>query len=101
VARLGPGDHFGEIGLLTGSASTVTVRALSPAMIYELAKIDLAPILEARPEVSQELSRALAERQVKGRSTETGELDRTVPTNRLTSWFADQIHRLYSIANVD
>jgi small-conductance mechanosensitive channel/CRP-like cAMP-binding protein len=101
LARLGPGDHFGEIGLLTGSASAVTVRALSPAMIYELAKTDLAPILEARPEVSQELSRALAERQVKGRSTATGELDSTVPTNRLTSWFADQIHRLYTIANAD
>ncbi len=99
LARLGPGDHFGEIGLLTGSASAVTVRALSPAMIYELAKADLAPILEARPEVSQELSRALAQRQVTGRSTATAELDRTVPTNRLTSWFADRIHRLYTIAN--
>src|SRR5262245_36263748 len=27
LLRLGPGDHFGEMGLLTGAASPVTIRA--------------------------------------------------------------------------
>jgi small-conductance mechanosensitive channel/CRP-like cAMP-binding protein len=99
LMRLGPGDHFGEIGLLTGAASMVTITALTPASVYELAKSDLAPILEARPEVSRKLCRALARRQATGRSTAAAEMAHTVPTNRLTSWFSDRIHRLYKIAN--
>jgi small-conductance mechanosensitive channel/CRP-like cAMP-binding protein len=99
LMRLGPGDHFGEIGLLTGAASVVTITALTPAIVYELAKTDLAPILETRPEVSQKLCRALARRQATGRSTAAAEVDHTVPTHRLTSWFSDQMHRLSKIAN--
>jgi small-conductance mechanosensitive channel/CRP-like cAMP-binding protein len=99
LTRLGPGDHFGEIGLLTGAASSVTVTALTPAIVYELAKADLAPILEARPEVSQNLCRALARRQSAARSIAAAEMDRTVPLHRLTGWFSDQLRRLYDIAN--
>ncbi len=98
LTRLGPGDHFGEIGLLTGAASSVTITALTPAIVYELAKADLAPILEARPEVSQKLCRALAQRQSAGRSA-AAEMDPTVPMHGLTSWFSVQLRRLYQIAN--
>jgi small-conductance mechanosensitive channel/CRP-like cAMP-binding protein len=101
VMRLGPGDHFGEIGMLTGAPSVAKINALTPAVVYELAKTDLAPILEARPEVSQELCRALARRQATGRSTATTEMDRTVPMHRLTSWFSERVRRLYNLANVD
>jgi CRP-like cAMP-binding protein len=38
----------------------------APSTVYELAKTDLAPILEARPQIAQELSRALAQRQARG-----------------------------------
>jgi small-conductance mechanosensitive channel/CRP-like cAMP-binding protein len=100
LMRLGPGDHYGEIGLLTGTPSISTITALTPTIAYELTKADLAPILEARPEVAQELSRALARRQAAGRSTAVTELDQ-LPTSGLTSWFSERIHRLYSIANAD
>jgi signal-transduction protein with cAMP-binding, CBS, and nucleotidyltransferase domain len=53
--RLGPGDHYGEIGMLTGTPSIAKITALIPSTIYELAKEDLAPILDARPQVAQEL----------------------------------------------
>jgi small-conductance mechanosensitive channel/CRP-like cAMP-binding protein len=99
LMRLGPGDHFGEIGLLTGAPSIGKITALTPVLVYELAKTDLAPILEARPEVSQELCRALARRQATGRSTAAAEFDHTMPTNRLTSWFSERMHRLYKIAS--
>jgi small-conductance mechanosensitive channel/CRP-like cAMP-binding protein len=100
LMRLGPGDHFGEIGLLTGAPSIAKITALTPVVVYELAKVDLAPILADRPEVSQELCRALAQRQAAGRSTEAAELDHTVPTSRLTSWFSDRFHRLYNTPKV-
>jgi small-conductance mechanosensitive channel len=45
--RLGPGDHFGEIGMLTGRPAEATLKALVPVTTYELAKEDLAPIFEA------------------------------------------------------
>jgi len=97
--RWGPADHYGEIGMLTGTPSVTKITALVPAMVYELAKEDLAPILEARPEVAHELSRALAERQAAARLTASSELDESVPTNRLTTWFSERLHRLYAVAN--
>src|SRR5262249_31159920 len=98
LKRLGPGDYFGEIGLLTGAPSTAKMIALTPAIVYELAKADLAQLMEARPEISKELGGALPRRQATGRSTAATEMDRSVPMNRLTSWFSDRIHRLYNVA---
>jgi small-conductance mechanosensitive channel/CRP-like cAMP-binding protein len=99
VMRLGPGDHYGEIGLLTGAPATAKISALVPTTVYELAKADLTPILEARPPVAQELCRALARRQAAGRLIASDELNERVPSHRLTSWFSERIHRLYDIAN--
>jgi CRP-like cAMP-binding protein len=101
MMRLGPGDHFGENGMLTGAPAARKITALTPVTVYELAKGDLAPILEARPQVSQELCRALALRQAAGRSDATDEIATTVPAHRLTSWFSDRLHRLYDIPNAE
>ena len=100
LLRLGPGDHFGEIGLLTGAASTVRISALVPATVYELAKADLTPILESRPQVARELCQALARRQAAGRLVASHELGENVPKHRLTQWFSERVHRLYDLANV-
>jgi small-conductance mechanosensitive channel len=99
--RLGPGDHFGEIGLLTGAAATAKFVALIPTTVYELAKSDLTPILEARPQVAQELCGALARRQAAGRLTASAELDAGMPPHRLTTWFSDRIHRMFDLANAE
>jgi small-conductance mechanosensitive channel/CRP-like cAMP-binding protein len=99
LLRIGPGDHFGEIGMLTGAASTAKITALIPATVYELAKDDLSPVLKARPEVSQSLCRALAQRQAAGQLDASSELAEEVPVNRLTTWFSDRLHRLYDLAS--
>ena len=101
LLRLGPGDHFGEIGMLTGVAATARISALVPVTVYELAKADLTPILEARPPVAQELCRALARLQAAGRLSASPELDEHVPKHRLTDWFSDRLHRLYTVVNVE
>src|SRR6516164_3418933 len=101
ILRLGPGDHFGEIGLLTGAAATARISALVRTTVYELAKADLTPILEARPQVARELCRALARRQAAGQLSASSELPKGIPTHRLTDWFSDRIHRLYDIVNVE
>ena len=99
ILRLGPGDHYGEIGLLTGNPSIATITALTPVTMYELTKEELTAILEARPEVAHELCRVLALRQAAGRSATAVELDRGMPAHSLTGWFALRIQRLFDAAN--
>jgi small-conductance mechanosensitive channel/CRP-like cAMP-binding protein len=101
LLRIGPGDHFGEIGMLTGSSATAKISALLPATVYELAKDDLSPILEARPEVAHALCQALARRQRLGQLVASTELAETVPANRLTTWFSERLHRLYDLASAE
>jgi small-conductance mechanosensitive channel/CRP-like cAMP-binding protein len=97
LVRLGPGDHYGEIGMLTGAGAIAKLSALIPATVYELAKADLTPILESRPQVAQQLCRALAQRQAAGRLGATAELDEAVSKHRLTDWFSDRIQRLREV----
>jgi len=101
LLRIGPGEHFGEIGMLTGAPATAKISALMPATIYELAKDDLSPLLEARSDVAQELCRALARRQAARQLVASSELAEAVPANRLTTWFSQRLHRLYDMANVE
>jgi small-conductance mechanosensitive channel/CRP-like cAMP-binding protein len=101
VMRIGPGDHYGEIGLLTGASAEATLRALAPVTVYELAKEDLAPVLEARPEVAQELCRALARLQAAGQLIATADIDKSVPPRRVAAWFSDRLHRLFDLANAE
>src|SRR3954447_1671962 len=99
--RIGPGDHFGEIGMLTGHPAEATLKALVPVTTYELAKEDLAPVLETRPEVAHELSRALARRQAAGQLVSSVNIDKTVPPRHVAAWFSDRLHRLFDLANVE
>jgi len=99
VMRIGPGDHFGEIGMLTGAPVKSKISALIPATVYELTKDDLSPTLQARPDVSHGLCRLLAERQAAGQLVSSGELTEAVPASRLTTWFSERLHRLYDIAS--
>jgi len=97
--RLGPGDHFGEIGLLTGGASSAKISALIPTTVYELTKDDLAPLLEARATVAQELGRELARRRAEGQMA-SPEVSEAVPLSRVASWFSDRLRKLFDLANV-
>jgi CRP/FNR family cyclic AMP-dependent transcriptional regulator len=62
VAELGPGDFFGEIGLLEKSLRTATVEATSPMKLITLTGWDLARVEKAMPEAIEELHRAIEER---------------------------------------
>jgi small-conductance mechanosensitive channel len=101
VLRVGPGDHFGEIGMLTAAPASVKIKALIPSTVYELAKDDLSPIVESQPEVTQGLCRALAQRQAAGQLAASTELPEEVPRNRLTNWFSERLHHLYDVASAD
>jgi len=60
INRLGPGQYFGE-NALNGAPRNATVRALTHAIVYEIAGADVATILKAHPELQGELDRAFAD----------------------------------------
>ena len=97
VLRFGPGDYFGEVSLLTRSSCRASISALAPSAIYELTKSDLAPILESSPQVAQDLSRALAQRQSTGRAFASAEVDKAQPTKGLSIWFSERIYELFKL----
>ena len=49
---LGPGDLFGEVGLLEDIPRTATIRAITDAQIYELCKADFFDLLHSNPAFS-------------------------------------------------
>ena len=62
LAELGPGDFFGEIGLLEKSLRTATVVATSQMRLITLTGWDLARVEKAMPEAIEELHKAIEER---------------------------------------
>jgi hypothetical protein len=98
IGRLGPGDHFGEISILTGSASAVKITALTAASLCELTKEELAPILEAMPEVSRALGRAKAQRQAIVKESDDAEPEHPAPKGQIRTWLAGYFHRRYGLA---
>jgi CRP/FNR family transcriptional regulator, cyclic AMP receptor protein len=60
VASLGPGDVFGEMGMLTGAKRTADVVATSPMRLITLSKWDLQRI---EGEVGKQLQALVDERQ--------------------------------------
>jgi small-conductance mechanosensitive channel/CRP-like cAMP-binding protein len=55
VEKLGPGDTYGELSLLTGAASQGGFSALTPGLLLEFKTEDLKPIIESRPELMEDL----------------------------------------------
>ncbi len=62
VAVLGPGEFFGEMGLLTGEKRSATVQAASEAECYRLEKADFHQVMTQRPELAEEISGVLVRR---------------------------------------
>jgi small-conductance mechanosensitive channel len=62
LARLSPGDYFGEGGVFTGAGETGTARALTFAVVYELGHVALAKLLRDRPSLCDQISVTLSRR---------------------------------------
>ncbi|MEM1303828.1 MAG: cyclic nucleotide-binding domain-containing protein, partial [Planctomycetota bacterium] len=59
VARLGPGDYFGEAALLRDEPRNASVIARQPSVFYTLEKEDFRGVVDASPSFEEELRRAL------------------------------------------
>ena len=98
LARLGPAEYFGEIGLLTNTGSRVRITALTPVAAYELGKDDLAPILAAHPEVSDLLHGSISSRQAIIEPPLLEAADE-VRSHGVRSWLSDWLHHRYGMAS--
>jgi len=57
VARLGPGDFFGEVGVLSDGLRTATVEAETPLTVLALPNRGLEDLLVRHPQLSVNLLR--------------------------------------------
>ncbi|RBP18351.1 cyclic nucleotide-regulated small mechanosensitive ion channel [Roseiarcus fermentans] len=96
--RLAPGDSFGEAGLLAGAATMFTIRALTKATVYEIAKADLAPIFEQRPAIAAGLGEILARRVAAGKARIEGFADRDTPPETLATKLGQRVKDLFGLA---
>ncbi|MEX2214957.1 MAG: mechanosensitive ion channel family protein [Phycisphaeraceae bacterium] len=65
VGRIGAGEFFGEMSLLTGSPRGATVVAVTDATLYELSREVIQPIILRRPAVAEAISHVVALRRVR------------------------------------
>lgn len=68
VAALWPGDCVGEMSLLTGAPRSADVFARVDAVLVEIKKDNVAPILESNPRLINDISDLLAQRQANSAS---------------------------------
>jgi small-conductance mechanosensitive channel/CRP-like cAMP-binding protein len=62
LARLGPGEFFGEMALLTGERRTATVTADTDVFLHVLDKTGFQDVLARNPAIAVDISHLLAER---------------------------------------
>ncbi len=87
LARLGAGSYFGEMSLLTGEKRSASISSHTRARILEIPKRAMAQVLDARPELADELAQIMAERKLATEgalrdSDEMGFADRLAQTTR-------------------
>lgn len=64
MARLGTGDFFGEMSLLTGDPRSATLTAMCEGKVWELTRDAFEPILREQPTIADRLSRIMAKRRL-------------------------------------
>ena len=62
IARIVPGELFGEMSLLTGEPRTASVTAETDAVAYEIRKEQFGPMLRQRPGIADGLATIMAAR---------------------------------------
>lgn len=94
LARLSPGDLFGERGVLVDAAEAGDTTALTFVVIYEVTKEDLAAVMRDRPALAEELGVLLSRRmEEEEHLSNAGALSHGTHPETLTS----RIRRLFEI----
>lgn len=91
---MGPGEVFGEAGVLTGTAWQAQFTAISDGAAYYIDKQTLAPCMEARQEIAEAMGRLLDFRQ-KASAALLVEQPTVVQQRGLMAWLKQHAGRRY------
>jgi small-conductance mechanosensitive channel/CRP-like cAMP-binding protein len=97
IARLGPGEAFGESGVLSGVPMMVDITAMTRVVMYRLEKEELTPLLKKRPELGQSMCRLLARRQDYSRTFFHEEAPVEKTETGVFQWLRDGMRRLHEL----
>jgi CRP/FNR family cyclic AMP-dependent transcriptional regulator len=61
-AKLGPGDYFGEIALITESDRTATITAETDMLCYGMTMWDFRPLVESNASIAWNMLQSLAQK---------------------------------------
>lgn len=100
VARLGPGQFFGEMSLMTGAERRASVSAVDEVVVLALGKSALRPVLAESPELAEQISEALAERQAELEMADSRETLTETP-ERQSGVLLQRIKRFFSLGSDD
>ncbi len=95
VDRMGAGEFFGEMSLLTGKPRTASIIATTDVLLYEVTKANIAPLIEKYPDTIQLLSDALAERTVHRESQKNSYQVEPIDREALTALFLRKIQDFF------
>ncbi|MCP5024879.1 MAG: cyclic nucleotide-binding domain-containing protein [Actinomycetia bacterium] len=62
VAELGPGDHFGEVSLVTGQKRNATVRALETCELGKIMVWEFKELMDLHPSLATRIEAVAADR---------------------------------------
>jgi CRP/FNR family transcriptional regulator, cyclic AMP receptor protein len=71
-ARLGPGDYFGEIALITESDRTATITAETDMRCYGMTMWDFRPLVESNASIAWNMLQSLAQKLRDSERAQTG-----------------------------
>jgi CRP-like cAMP-binding protein len=72
VARIAPGQAFGEMSLFTGEPRSATVTALTDVVAFEISKTQFQALLARRPAIAEHVAGLVAQRRVSAKQAREG-----------------------------
>jgi CRP-like cAMP-binding protein len=97
LARLGPGQFFGEMALMTGEPRNATVNAVQPAALFEIDSEAMRETLEKTPELAEHISRVIAARQTKLETPDAPEAEARDTVERKSSLLLGRIRQFFAL----
>ncbi|MGB0695971.1 MAG: ABC transporter substrate-binding protein [Rhodospirillaceae bacterium] len=98
VAKLGVGDFFGEMALLTGEPRTATVTTVTSSVVLELKKDQLQPIIQEFPNLTEDLSEMLTRRTLDNMRKRRAMLQADETSSTLTNRFLTRMSRFFNLS---
>ena len=96
VAKLRPGDVFGEMSLLTGARRSASVTAETDSIVYEISKSELEAVIHRNPNLVEEIGTIVAARQNRNKEHSDNERSDGEDTQNQASIAAQLIQNMKS-----